>query len=145
MRLSDKLAHKEVKPQPLKNNKIKVTAEMVKKQFIEELKNPHLKYLKEKEMQYLFPDRWCSRLFVALCRKYKMDPYRYSGQRYTTVVIKGSQDFMDRVVWVEYRALADALVEYLDEVTGKIIREEIHSNTADVKQLPMRPNEEWLS
>ena len=39
------------------------------------------------EMQFSMPDAWAVRLFVALCRRYDIRPYRYPRQRRTTIMV----------------------------------------------------------
>ena len=41
------------------------------------------------EMQFSMPDQWSRHLFLALCRRYGMRPYRYYRQRRNTVMIAG--------------------------------------------------------
>ena len=36
------------------------------------------------EMQFSMPEPWAVKLFVALCRRYDIRPYRYPRQRRTT-------------------------------------------------------------
>ncbi len=45
------------------------------------------------------PDMWPRRVFVALLRRYGIRPYRYRRQRYTTVMAKVSQRFVDDTLW----------------------------------------------
>lgn len=40
------------------------------------------------EMKFIMADQWQRRLFTALCRRYGLDPYRYRGQRRTTVMLR---------------------------------------------------------
>ena len=40
------------------------------------------------EMQFAMPDSWAVRLFVALCRRYGLRPYRYPRQRRTTIMVR---------------------------------------------------------
>ena len=49
------------------------------------------------------------RLFSALCRRYGLEPYRYKGQRYTTVIVRAPRSFIDRTLWPEYLELQAAL------------------------------------
>lgn len=112
---------------PLKDSKTKIS--------VKDFKRPFEVNIKTKEMQFLFPDMWRSKLFVALCRKYKLEPYRYSGQRHTTVMVRGSREFIDTVLWDEYVALADVLVQYFSNVIVKLICEEIHPNAADTTEV----------
>src|SRR5262245_20487343 len=51
------------------------------------------------EMQFSMPDQWSRRLFVALCRRYGLKPYRYRRQRLTTVVLRVPRGFVDEVLW----------------------------------------------
>lgn len=83
------------------------------------------------EIQYTFPDQWRRRLFAALCRRYGLNPFRYKGQRYTTVMLKVKRSFSERILWPEYLELEEALSEYLEEATERIIREEIFSDAAE--------------
>jgi len=39
------------------------------------------------EMQYSMPDPWKRMLFVALCRRYGLEPYRHARQRESTVCV----------------------------------------------------------
>src|SRR3974377_51970 len=45
------------------------------------------------EMQFTLPDRGQRRLFMALCRRYGLEPYRYRRQRYTTVMVRVPRSF----------------------------------------------------
>lgn len=87
------------------------------------------------EVKLTFPDRWARRLFLALCRRYSLNPYRYKRQRHTTVMLRAPRSFVDTVLWPEFRALHDALSEYLNEATDRIIREEVHRDTAEATEV----------
>jgi hypothetical protein len=54
------------------------------------------------EMKFSFPDQWSVRLFIALCRRYGLKPYRYPRQRKTTVMVKAPRRFFDAVVWRQF-------------------------------------------
>src|SRR5256884_4047785 len=77
------------------------------------------------ETRFSLVDQWQRRLFLALCRRHGLEPYRYKGQRYTTVVVRAPRAFVERTLWPEYLALQKALHSYLDEATERIIREEV--------------------
>lgn len=83
------------------------------------------------EMQFTFPDQWRRRLFSALCRRYGLSPFRYKGQRYTTVMLRVRKSFVDKILWPEYNELEAALTEYLEEATDRIIREEIFADAGE--------------
>ena len=86
------------------------------------------------EMQFSLPDRWQRRLFSALCRRYGLEPYRYKRQRYTTVMVRVPRSFVDRTLWPEYLAIKDALNEYLNEATERIIREEVFRDAGEASE-----------
>ena len=45
------------------------------------------------EMQFSMPDGWSRQLFVALCRRYDLKPYRYHRQKRTTVMLRVPRGF----------------------------------------------------
>lgn len=85
-------------------------------------------------MQFKFPDHWHRRLFIALCRRHRLEPYRYRRQRHTTVVVRAPGSFIDNILWPEFLQIKDALNEYLNEATERIIREEVYSNSAEAAE-----------
>ena len=87
------------------------------------------------EMQFSLQDQWSRRLFLALCRRYDLKPYRLYRQRLTTVMLRAPRGFIEEVLWPEFRALNAALVQYLDEVTTQIIRDEVHRDTSEASEV----------
>jgi hypothetical protein len=86
------------------------------------------------ETQFSLADQWQRRLFLALCRRYGLKPYRYKGQRYTTVVVRAPRAFLDQTLWPEYLALQEALHAYLNEATERIIREEVYKEAGEAAE-----------
>ena len=87
------------------------------------------------EIQFSLTDQWSRQLFVALCRRYGLLPYRRHRQRYTTVLVKAPRAFIDDVLWPEFRELDDSLRTGLAELTGRIIREAVFN---DISEAPER-------
>lgn len=87
------------------------------------------------EMQFSLPDQWGRRLFLALCRRYGLKPYRLYRQRATTVMLRVPRKFVDQVLWPEFEALNAALMQYLDEVTIRVIREEVHRDVSEAGEV----------
>jgi hypothetical protein len=85
------------------------------------------------EMKFTLGDGWHVRLFLALCRRYGLKPYRRHGQRRTTVMLMVVPSFVDDLLWPEYNQLAEALREYLDEATERIIREAVFQDEAEAE------------
>jgi hypothetical protein len=86
------------------------------------------------EMQFGLSDRWSRLLFTALCRRYKLKPYRYPRQRYTTVLVRAPRTFIEKTLWPEYLEIKAALDAYLTEATERIIREEVFGDTEEAEE-----------
>ena len=86
------------------------------------------------EVRFTLPDRWQRRLFTALCRRYGLEPYRYSRQRHTTVMVRVPRSFVDKTLWPEYLEIKDALDGWLNEATERIIREEVYGDAAEAPE-----------
>src|SRR3984885_6382 len=74
---------------------------------------------------YSLPDPWKRKLFVALCRRYGLKPYRERGRRYSSVNVRAPKSFQDRTLWPEFEALSEELHAHLNELTERVIREAI--------------------
>ncbi|MEA2730542.1 MAG: hypothetical protein QOF70_5017 [Acetobacteraceae bacterium] len=88
------------------------------------------------EMQFSMPDQWSRRLFLALSRRYGLGPFRYRRQRLTTVMVRVPRGFVDQVLWPEFQELNKALAQYLNEVTLRVIREEVHGDASEAAEVP---------
>jgi hypothetical protein len=88
------------------------------------------------EMQFSLGDPWSRHLFVALCRRYGLKPYRYPRQRRTTVMVRAPRPFIEGVLWREFCDLDAELKTYLQEVTFRIIREEVFADTSEAQEVP---------
>jgi hypothetical protein len=88
------------------------------------------------EIQFSIADPWSRHLFIALCRRYGLKPYRYPRQRRTTIVVRAPRRFIDEVLWREFSELNTDLQAYLNEVTLKVIREEVYADTSDAQEVP---------
>lgn len=94
------------------------------------------------EMQFSLSDLWTRKLFLALCRRYGLKPYRLPRQRTTTVMLRVPKKFLDQVLWPEFKELSAELSRYLDEVTTRVIRDEVHRDTSEaheVQQTLLKP------
>ncbi len=83
---------------------------------------------------YSLPDPWKRKLFVALCRRYGLKPYRQPGRRYSTVMVRAPQTFHDKTLFPEFEALAEELDTHLEELTDRVIREAIHSDVSEAAE-----------
>src|SRR5712691_7279476 len=77
------------------------------------------------EIKFSVPDIWSRQLFIALCRRYGIRPFRYRRMHRQTIVIKVPRSFVDQVLWPEFQELSSAFFVYVSEITEKVIREEV--------------------
>lgn len=87
------------------------------------------------EMRFSVQDVWGRQLFIALCRRYGLKPFRYRRMHKQTLVVKAPKGFVNQVLWPEFQQLSAALTIYLADVTDKLIREEVHGETADAEEI----------
>jgi hypothetical protein len=90
----------------------------------------------EIELRYSIPDQWQRRLFTALCRRYGLKPFRYARMKRQSIVVKGPRSFLEHTLWPQFAELADALNSFLDEITEKVIREEVHDESGEAEEVP---------
>ncbi len=91
------------------------------------------------EIRFSVPDPWSRQLFIALCRRYELRPYRYPRMQRQTVIVKAPRAFLDTVLWPEFREINEALTEYLSEATARVIREEVHGDMTDAEEMKGLP------
>jgi hypothetical protein len=79
---------------------------------------------------------------VAILRRYGLKPYRYRGQRHTTVMTKAPKRFVIETLWPEFQEISRTLRTYLSEVTERVISEVICGDNSEAaiidepRQLP---------
>lgn len=105
-------------------------AERIRKQF----ESAGLKERAE-ECKFSIPDPWSRQLFIALCRRYGLRPYRYPRMHRQTVIVRAPPSLMQTMLWPEFEELSDALTSHLLAITEKIIREEVHEATQDAEEI----------
>ena len=92
------------------------------------------------EFKFRMHDMWQRRVFVALLRRYELRPYRYSGQRHTTVMARVPRRFVNETLWPEFLEFSGTLRSYLSEVTERVVSQVIcqDSSEAEVIEDPKR-------
>ena len=86
------------------------------------------------EMRLSVSDPWARQLLIALCRRYGIEPYRYRRMHRQTLLVRAPARFIDELLWPEFQQLSAALTDYLQEVTARVIREEVHGDTRDAEE-----------
>lgn len=87
------------------------------------------------ELKFSIPDAWSRQLFIALCRRYGLRPFRHRRMHRQSIMIKAPKSFMEQVLWPEFKELNAALLAYLSEITEKVIREEVYRETGEAEEI----------
>ena len=91
------------------------------------------------EFRFTMSDVWSRKIFLALIRRYGLHPYRYRGQRRTTVMVRVSKRFVDETLWPEYLELAAVMRTHLEEITDRIVTQVLHGDSADAAEVDVPP------
>ena len=83
------------------------------------------------EFQYSLPDVWAVKIFVALCRKHGVHPYRYPRQRRTTVMVNVQKLLFEQTVMAEFETLHAELVAYFKDTVDHLIADAMKSDGED--------------
>jgi hypothetical protein len=83
------------------------------------------------EYKFTFPDMWSRKVFVSLLRRYSLNPYRYHGQRYTTVMVRVPGSFVDETLWPEFQEINSELGSYLQQTTDSVIKKVLHEDISE--------------
>ena len=58
------------------------------------------------------------------------------GASSQTIMIRAPKSFVQDTLWPEFEELNAALINYLTEITQRIINEEVHRETGDAEEIP---------
>jgi hypothetical protein len=119
----------------------KDAADRAKQRILERLKSieesdPPIEY------KFTLHDMWQQIVMIAILRRYELRPYRYRGQRYTTVMTKAPKGFVNETLWPEFQEISRTLRTCLSEVTERVISEVICKDNSEAaiidepRQLP---------
>lgn len=86
------------------------------------------------EHRFSLADQWSRHLFVALLRRYGIQPYRYRGQRRTTVMARLSRAFVNDTLWPEYMELQGTLAAYFDALTDRVIEQALEVKAGEAEE-----------
>ena len=85
------------------------------------------------EFRFSLTDAWSRSLFIAVLRRHRLRPYRYHGQRRTTVMVKVVKSYVDATLWPEFLQLQTVLHEHFEAVTKRVIAQAIGTEGGDVE------------
>lgn len=86
------------------------------------------------EFRFSLSDQWSRHLFVALLRRYGITPYRYRGQRRTTVMARLSCSFANDTLWPEFLELQQTLSAYFDALTDRVIEQALEVKAGEAEE-----------
>ncbi|QPN67674.1 hypothetical protein [Synechococcus sp. CBW1006] len=86
------------------------------------------------EFRFSLADQWSRHLFVALLRRYGIQPYRYRGQRRTTVMARLSRPFVNETLWPEFQELQQTLSAYFDALTDRVIEQALDVKAGEAEE-----------
>jgi hypothetical protein len=127
----------------------KDAADRAKQRILERLKSVE-KADPPIEFKFTLRDIWQQKVMTAILRRYGLKAYRYRGQRYTTIMTRVPEKFVNETLWPEYQEISETLRTYLSEVTERVISEVIcrDNSEADIvdepRQLPEPVNSACL-
>jgi hypothetical protein len=87
------------------------------------------------EYKFTMSDQWSRKVMLALLRRYGIRPYRYKGQRQTTVMARVSRKFIAETLWPEFEQISATLREYLSDITERVISETIHKDSTEAGEI----------
>lgn len=66
-------------------------------------------------------DPWQKTLFLTLCKKYGLSPYRHKKQNHNTAMVRASPNLMDELLLPELRKYRDMLQDLVNEILDNLL------------------------
>jgi hypothetical protein len=86
------------------------------------------------EYKFTLGDMWSKKLFLALLHRYELKPYRYRGQRHTTVMVRAPKRFVDDTLWPHFQRASEELRQHLDDVAVHMIGRALDAKDVDAEE-----------
>jgi hypothetical protein len=90
---------------------------------------------RSEEYRFSMDNPWSRKIFVALLRRYGIEPYRLSRQRRTTVMARVPRSFVEQTLMPEFEAMNRALIDHLNSITDEILSQEISHDTSEAREV----------
>jgi hypothetical protein len=74
-------------------------------------------------LSYTIPDPWEMALFIALCRRLGLDPFRQPRRHQTSVSVLAPESFGRTTLWPMFTDMADALRSHMRIVLDEALRD----------------------
>ena len=86
------------------------------------------------EWRFALENPWSRRLFIALTRRYGLEPYRRRGQRRTSVMVSAPPSFVRGTLIPEFDELNGVLVAHLEALAAKIIEDVLATDSSEPEE-----------
>lgn len=87
------------------------------------------------EYRLTVADTWSAKVLLAMLRRYDLKPYRYRGQRRTTIMVRAPASFIDETLWPEFQQISTTLRAHIDQVTERILAEVFDGDSSDAAEV----------
>lgn len=128
MDLFEKIRKIEALIESSKNGGERLSAELAKNRILErqqqEIADKLIKY------KVILDNPWKKKLLIALCNKHQIRPYRYKGQKSTTVRFQAILSFVDTILLPEYKKYEGLLEGLVQDIITDLINQ-IHEVKED--------------
>ena len=85
------------------------------------------------EYRFTLTDGWSRSLFVTVLRRHGLKPYRYHGQRRTTVMVRVAKGYVDSTLWPEFQQFQAVLHDHFASVTKRVIAQVLGDTEGEVE------------
>lgn len=86
------------------------------------------------EWRFALENPWSRRLFVALARRYGLQPYRRRGQRRTSIMVSAPRGFVRGTLIPEFDQLNSILVAHLETLAARIIEDVLATDSSEPEE-----------
>ncbi|HEX7706316.1 MAG TPA: hypothetical protein VF701_07660 [Thermoanaerobaculia bacterium] len=86
------------------------------------------------EWRFALENPWSRRLFVALARRYGLEPFRRRGQRRTSIMVSAPPGFIRGTLIPEFDECNSVLIAHLDALAARIIEETLATDSSEPEE-----------
>jgi hypothetical protein len=90
---------------------------------------------RSEEYRFSMDNPWSRKIFVALLRRYGIEPYRYTRQRRNTVMARVPRSFVENTLLPEFDEMNRALFDHLERITEDIISQELSDDISEAREV----------
>jgi len=96
-----------------------------------------------KEIHISLQSIWQKSLFLALCKKYRLETYRYLRQKHTSTVVMVEPNFLNDRLWPEYLEYSALFQDHVLNAAGMVI-EKIKNGVTPISDVNLCPSSNYV-